>query len=228
MSRDQLLKQIKSAQEMRVATKKICGEIDSRLAEIEDVKNQAHVAEANIPELNLRKQAFQADIALGKPVPQTDIDQVNAALTKATADVEEHTHTVAGLKSKQAAVVNDLRLIDESLLVLMREFIEKEAESLCGDYMAQAQTLLSTFRRLKALDGLSRGIGGNPFADAGVHKKLSIPVFNFACSAYSPEQQMGNSGLWGPVIELDNTMTGYVEKDMDAERSRFVSLGIII
>lgn len=226
-TREQQLNEIKSAQVAQTAAKKLCDDITAKLTEIEDAKSLAHLAAAEIPKLKIRKQDFQADISLGVPVKQSEIDKVDAAISKAEADVEEHTRTVAGLKSKLATTQVSLHTAEDRCLVLKRAFVESEAESLCGDYMIHAQNLISAFRRLMALDQLSKGLGGNPFIDGAARNNVFIPVFNFASSGQSPTQQLGHGGNWSPAVDLINTIA-YAQADEDAERANLVRLGINI
>jgi len=225
MSRDQLLKEIKTAQAGAATAKKSVDEITETLAKMEDVKSAAHLAQAEIPNHRSRLAGLQADQATGKNVKQGDIDQLTADIKKAESEIEYHERTVTGLKSKLADAEVEHGNHEDRVLVLKRKFIESEAEYLHTLYMEQAKHLLSTFRKIRALSAISKGIGGNTFATGDEHKVIAIPVFQFASSGQWPENYSGLGCRWLPAADMSNPAL-YAQADEDAEKTRLVNLGI--
>lgn len=227
MSRDQQLKEIKEAQTAVVTANKVCEEITAKLTEIEGEQSAAHQAEKDIPKLNRQKQALQADRAMGVEVKQSDIDQIDKDIAKVTEAVKFHDQTVTGLRAKLSTSQTALKTNEDALLIKKRVLIENEAESLHVEYMKNAETLLSTFRRLVALDRISRGLGGNPLSSGQPHTDICIPVFNFASSGQWPPQ-LGDPGChWIPAAEMSRPEL-YMHADEEAERARLAGIGVQI
>lgn len=225
MSRDQQLKEIRAVQAEAETAKKRVDEITGTLAKMEDLKSAAHLAQAEIPNHRSRLAGLQADQATGKNVKQADIDQLTADIKKAESEIEYHERTVTGLKSKLAAAEVEHGNNEDRVLVLKRKFIESEAEYLHTLYMEQAKHLLSTFRKIRALSAISKGIGGNTFATGDEHKVIAIPVFQFASSGQWPENYSGLGCRWLPAADMSNPPL-YAQADEDAEKTRLVNLGI--
>lgn len=221
--RDQQIKEIREIQDQSASAKEICAAISKKLSEIEGVKSEAHLAAAELPKLNARKQAFQADIALGGAIKQSDIDQLDENIAKITAGIEYHHQTVLGLTSKLTAAQNDVDHLNDKAVVLLRAFLESEAEALNITYMEQANILLATFRRLIALDRLSKSIGGNPFHNGAAHTDFTIPTFYFVASGQWP----GYAGRWIPAEEMSRPEL-YAAADEAAEKARLLNLKIQI
>lgn len=226
-TKNQIIEKIKTEQANLVAATKIFVERNSKLAEMEAEKCEAHIVSAGIPGLRTRKQSLQADNALGHPVVQKDLDKIDADIAAALATVELHEQTVAGLKTKLAEAAVIKSNLKDTVTVLKRAYIETEAETIHKEYMKQAETLLSTFRRLLALDALSKGVGGNPFTLGDECKVIAIPVFQFASNGQSGNNFTGHGCRWLPAVEMARPEL-YAQADEDFERSQMLSIGIEI
>lgn len=224
MKRKNLVEEFKAVQAKIAEAEKGINNLNVRLTEIEGEQSAAHLAERNIPELLKQQQAIQADIALGTG-NQSDLDKVTEEITKAQTEVDYHNKTVAGLNSKLADAQQSLCSLQDNALLVARAFVESEAENLHATYMEQATALLASFRRLRALSNISKGIGGNPFATGDECRVIAIPVFQFANSGQWPENYSGHGCRWLPAVDMANP-TLYAQADEDTERANLAKKGI--
>jgi hypothetical protein len=220
-----MINEIIESQKKSKAARVVCDNISSKLLEIENVNSDAHVAAREIPMLLEKKQSLQADLVLGSSVKQSDIDQVNKLIEKASAELEYHTQTVLGLKSKLSLAQDEQRTFDEKSLLLFRALVEGEAEEIHKQYIEHAKNLLSLFRRLLALSLISGKFGGNCFRTGTEHREISIPVFQFVSSGQWPSPGIGEGCRWIPAAEMART-ENYAAADEESEVARLAALGI--
>ncbi len=210
------IEELKAVQSDVQKAQKVCNEISTKLAEVENAQSAVHLAAAEIPKLENQKKAFLADLVLGKSVKQSEIDQITAQIAKAISEVERHEQIVSGLNTKLLEAQSTYSTLTNKSLLLKRSFVEQEGVVLHAEYITQAKALLTTFRRLCALSTLSQGIGGNPFGSGNEHMVFSIPEFRYVTNE-----------VIGLTTDMANPVV-YAHKDEDAERSRLVNMGILI
>lgn len=224
-----ILAELKEAQKQAAVLKNVRDSRAAKLAELEDAKSAAHIAEAEIPAMIEKKGDVQAALALGTGGSKAELDQIVKQIAQAQATVESHTQTVAGLKRSLDAAESDLEPVRYKAHMLVCELLREEANKVQADYIVTAGKLLSQFRQLQALGMLAAMDNrGDVFSMGGEYLHLSIPVFQLEASGQWPHGANSMWPKWMPCADITNNNREYVDGDVVAEKARLEGMGITL
>lgn len=218
------LKRVQSEIKQKVSA---INEIDSAIQEQNSLISDLQMQGLDISEIKERYEDLKADKAMGKPVSDSEIEELHQQLANAEEDekarhdlnkkfTKERDSVISGLTRKQNILKSELAALQETETSHIPELIRAEAEKVAAEYKSAVLVLDGCLKRILGLSTLylKSGIKSARFFSPLGIGETKIPMFNLDAHEEIEMKALYLDNMYGRI------RGGYVKFSHQKDKSR--------